>query len=197
MNARGLWFPFLQTCPGIDLVVARGEPSPDFDVHSPLLRLMGFFTTSLEAIPAPIPYLRAEAVRVEFWRQRLIAWPALKVGIAWQGNPRHTRDPDRSFPLARFQRLARIEGVQLINLQKGFGTEQLRDMGSLFTVVDFGEEVDPGLTNMWDTPALMTALDLVITPDTSLAHLAGALGIPVWIALPRAPELAPANRPGG
>src|SRR5262249_31997000 len=105
--------PLIQTCPGIHQVVARGQPLPPFDVHSPLLRLMGLFTTPLETIPAAIPYLRAEAARVDRWRDRLAAWPGFRVGIAWQGNPRHTRDADRSFPLALFERLAAIDGVRL------------------------------------------------------------------------------------
>jgi hypothetical protein len=178
----------LETCPGIDQVVARGEPLPDFDVHTPLLRLMGLFTTTLETIPAPIPYLAAETTRVDHWKERLAAWPGFRIGIAWQGNPRHTRDPDRSFRLAQFERLAGIEGVRLVSLQKGFGAEQLRELRDRFSVIDFGAEVDPGLTTMSDTPALMMGLDLIITPDTSLAHLAGALGRPVWIALPLAPD---------
>ncbi len=180
--------PLLKTCPGVDLVVARGQPLPEFDVHTPLLRLMGLFTTTLETIPASIPYLTAEAARVERLEARLTAWPGFKVGIVWQGNPRHTRDPDRSFRLAEFERLAGIEGVRLINLQKGSGAEQLGKLAARFSVIDLGEEVDPGLTTMSDTPALMMGLDLVITPDTVLAHLAGALGIPVWIALPLAPD---------
>src|SRR5271157_795302 len=178
----------LETCPGIDQVVARGEALPEFDFHTPLLRLMGLFTTTLETIPASIPYLTAEGACVERWRERLRAWPGFRIGIAWQGNPRHTRDPDRSIRLAQFERLAGIEGIRLISLQKGFGAEQLRELGDRLSVIDLGEEVDPGLTTMWDTPALMMGLDLVITPDTSLAHLAGALGTPVWIALPLAPD---------
>lgn len=180
--------PLFQTCPGVDQIVVRGEPLPECDVHSSLVRLMGLFTRTLDAIPAPVPYLRADPVRMDRWRQRLAAWPGFQVGIAWQGNPRHTRDRDRSFPLALFERLARIEGVRLISLQKGYGSEQLRELGDRFPVVDLGDEVDPGLETMEDTPALMMSLDLVITPDTSLAHLAGALGVPIWIPLPRSPD---------
>jgi tetratricopeptide (TPR) repeat protein len=178
----------LETCSGIDQVVAKGEALPDFDTHCPLLRLMGLFTTTLETIPASIPYLTTDPARIDRWRERLSPLPGFKVGIAWQGNPKHTRDRDRSFPLAHFERLARIGGVQLISLQKGSGTEQLRELGGRFPVVDLGDDVDPGLATIQDTPAVMMSLDLVITPDTSLAHLAGALGIPVWIALPFAPD---------
>jgi tetratricopeptide (TPR) repeat protein len=178
----------LETCPGIDQVVVRGEALPECDVHSSLVRLMGLFTRTLDTIPASVPYLWADPARVRHWRQRLAAFPGFRVGIVWQGNPKHTRDRDRSFPLAQFQRLAGIEGVRLISLQKGHGLEQLPALAGCFPVVNLGDEVDPGLATMEDTPALMMGLDLVITPDTSLAHLAGALGVPVWIALPRAPD---------
>jgi tetratricopeptide (TPR) repeat protein len=181
--------PLIRTCPGIDVVVPQGEPLPPFDLHTPLLRLMGLFKTRIGTIPAPIPYLTADPQRVVHWREVLGRLPrGFKIGIAWQGNPRHTRDADRSFPLTQFERLAGIEGVQLINLQKGVGNEQLARLDGQFPVVDFGEAVDPGLKTMQDTPALMMSLDLIVTADSSLAHLAGALGRPVWIALPRAPD---------
>jgi hypothetical protein len=149
---------------------------------------MGLFKTRIDTIPAPIPYLTADSQRVAHWREVLARLPGFKVGIAWQGNPRHTRDADRSFPLTQFENLAAIPGVKLVNLQKGFGSEQLARLDSRFPVIDFGDAVDPGLATMEDTPALMMSLDLIVTPDSSLAHLAGALGLPVWIALPRAPD---------
>jgi tetratricopeptide (TPR) repeat protein len=177
-----------ETCPGIDRVITQGDPLPEFDIHSTLTRVMCLITRSVEAIPAPIPYFRADPVRVGRWRDRLAAWPGFKVGIAWQGNPKHSRDRDRSFPLARFEELAGIEGVRLISLQRGAGAEQLRELGGRFPVIDPGEEVDPGMTMMEDTPAIMMGLDLVIAPDTAVAHLAGALGVPIWLALPMGPD---------
>ncbi len=178
----------VETCPGIDRVVPRSGPLPEFDVHSPIMRLMGLFTPNVAAIPATIPYLWADAARVDHWRERLEAWPGFKIGIAWQGSPQALRDRDRSFPLVHFERLARIPGVRLISLQKGFGVEQLRERGVRFPVIDLGEEVDPDMAMMEDTPAIMMGLDLVIAPDTAVAHLAGALGVPIWIALPKAPD---------
>ncbi len=181
-------FRLAETCPGVDQAIAPGDPLPEFDVHSTLTRLMCLFTQTVAAIPASIPYLRAEPARVNRWRARLAAWPGFKVGIAWQGNPKHSRDRDRSFPLSRFERLAEIEGVRLISLQRGEGTEQLRELGGRFPVIDFGDAVDPALAMMEDTPAIMMGLDLVIAPDTALAHLAGALGVPIWVALPMGPD---------
>ncbi len=180
--------PLAETCPGIDRVVPRGDRLPEFDVHSPLMRLMGLFTKNVEAIPAPIPYLRTDAARVERWRKHLAGGPRLKVGIAWQGNPEHTRDRDRSFLLAHFERLAAIDGVGLFSLQKGFGAEQVRELAGRFPVFELGDRLDPNSLVIQDTPAVMKALDLVITADTMLAHLAGALGVPVWIALPFSPD---------
>jgi hypothetical protein len=180
--------PIMATCPGIDQIVPKGEPLPEYDLRAPLLRLMGLFTSSVESIPAPIPYLTVEPGRAARWRERLNRIPGFKVGIVWQGNPKHTRDRDRSFRLANFEKLARIEGVQLISLQKGLGAEQIQELGGRFPVVEFGDEVDPGMKTILDTPAIMMNLDLVITPDTALAHIAGALGVPLWIALPFAPD---------
>jgi tetratricopeptide (TPR) repeat protein len=178
----------VMTCPGVDQVVTKGEALPPFDVHTPLLRLMGVFKTTLETIPAAIPYLSAKADRVAYWRKKLAHYAGFRIGIAWQGNPRHTRDADRSFALANLEGIARIDGVQLISLQRGHGLEQLSQFAGHFSVIDLGDDVDPGLVTMRDTPAIMKCLDLVITADTSLAHLAGALGVPVWIALPLAPD---------
>ncbi len=149
---------------------------------------MCLITRSVEAIPAPIPYFRADPARVDRWRDRLANWPGFKVGIAWQGNPKHSRDRDRSFPLSLFQRLSGIEGVHLISLQRGVGTDQIHALAGHLPVIDLGDEVDPGMAMMEDTPAIMMGLDLVIAPDTAVAHLAGALGVPVWIALPLGPD---------
>jgi hypothetical protein len=149
---------------------------------------MCLFTTNVDAIPAPIPYLSADATRVVRWRERLPSGAALTIGIAWQGNPKHTRDRDRSFRLVQFEQLAAIDGVRLISLQRHYGGEQIRELGGKFPLVDLGHELDPGELVIQDTPAAMMGLDLVITPDTMLAHLAGALGIPVWIALPYSPD---------
>ncbi|MGP0068649.1 MAG: hypothetical protein ACLQGP_34245, partial [Isosphaeraceae bacterium] len=177
-----------ETCPGIDRVITQGDPLPEFDVHSTLTRVMCLITRSVDAIPAPIPYFRADPERVERWRDRLAASTGYKVGIAWQGNPKHSRDRDRSFPLAQFEKLAGLEGVRLISLQRGAGSEQLHAPARRFPVIDLGEEVDPDMATMADTPAIMMNLDLVIAPDTAVAHLAGALGVPVWIALPLGPD---------
>jgi hypothetical protein len=106
------------------------------------------------------------------------------VGIAWQGNPKFTGDRQRSVPLAQFARLAEVEGVRLISLQKGPGTEQLVKNQPAECMPRLDEEAGAFM----DTAAIMEHLDLVVTSDSAVAHLAGALGIPVWVALPMVPD---------
>jgi ADP-heptose:LPS heptosyltransferase len=131
-------------------------------------------------VPADVPYLAADASCEARWRQELAPMRGITIGIAWQGNPQHRRDRHRSFRLAQFEPLARLSGVRLFGLQKGPGTEQLGEVVDRFVVTDLSQD----LNDFMDTAAVANTLDLVITPDTSLAHLAGALGVPVWVALP-------------
>jgi tetratricopeptide (TPR) repeat protein len=111
-----------------------------------------------------------------------------KVGIAWQGNPEFREDRQRSMPLACFAPLARVPGVQLISLQKVAGTKQLRDPGVRLSVLDLADRLDEEVGPFMDTAALIKNLDLIISSDTAVPHLAGALGVPVWVALPTIPD---------
>lgn len=178
----------LETCPGVDQLVDVQGTLPPFDVCAPLLSLPGILKTTLETIPAPIPYLSADPQLTEQWRQRLDALPARKVGIAWQGSPHFHADRQRSIPLASFAPLARVPGVRLISLQKGPGAEQIGQLAGQFEVIDFGAELDQASGPFMDTAAMIAGLDLVVTADTSIAHLAGALGVSVWIALSVSPD---------
>jgi tetratricopeptide (TPR) repeat protein len=179
----------LKTCPGVDRTIARvPSTDPGFDVHVPLASLPGLLGTTVQTIPAPIPYLAADPVRVERWRGRLAEYPGFRVGVAWQGNAKNPMDPDRSFPLALLEPLARVPGVRLVSLQKGFGSEQVAALGDRFSVVDFGDDLDPGLSAFLDTAAIMMCLDLVVSADTSTVHLAGALGVPTWLPLSTAAD---------
>jgi hypothetical protein len=110
------------------------------------------------------------------------------VGIAWQGSLNYQYDRLRSFPLARLAPLAQVEGVRLFSLQKGPGTEQLSRFASEFSITDLGSRLDQNSSAFLDTAAVMKNLDLVVTSDTGIAHLAGALGVPVWVALGHVPE---------
>jgi hypothetical protein len=134
-----------------------------------------------------VPYLAADPALVESWRARLSGSKTFKIGIAWQGSTIYQADRFRSIPLAAFQPLA-LEGVELISLQKGFGSEQLDRSAVKFPVRDFREAVDREQGAFMDTAAIMKNLDLVVTSDTVTAHLAGGLGVRTWVALPFAPD---------
>jgi tetratricopeptide (TPR) repeat protein len=175
------------TCPGIDQVLVEGSPWPQFDVQAALLSLPALFGTSLASVPRVVPYLFPGTERVEAWRRQLGALDGFKVGVAWQGNPRHPGDLLRSFPLAQLAPLARVPGVRLVSLQRGPGSEQLLEVGERVPVTDTARDpVTAG--DFLDTAALMKNLDLVISTDTAVAHLAGALGLPVWVALSTVPD---------
>jgi tetratricopeptide (TPR) repeat protein len=179
-----LWALF-QSMAGVEHVVAEGQVLPAYDVHAPLMSLPRLLGTTLTTVPAEVPYLSVPSERVEHWRKRLEEWcgrDAFTVGICWQGNPRHKWDRHRSVPLALFRPLARVPGVRLISLQRGPGAEQLGAAGSLVTAVDPCAGQKDEFT-FQDTAALIRCLDLVVTVDTAAAHLAGALGAPVWLAL--------------
>jgi tetratricopeptide (TPR) repeat protein len=180
--------PLLTRCPGIDQLVPRGDPLPPFDVYVPLLSLPAVFRTTLATVPAQVPYLFADKGLVEAWGRELSDGPGFKIGIAWQGSAGYTGDRDRSTRLAYFEPLARLPGVRLFSLQKGPGTEQLAEVSARFHVVDLGARLDERSGPFMDTAAVMKHLDLVVTVDTSLGHLAGALGVPVWVAQAFAPD---------
>jgi hypothetical protein len=160
-------------------VVTEGSLVQDFAYYAPLLSMPWIFGTMLETIPLDVPYLAADAERITRWRNELSA-EGFKIGVVWQGNPGHTKDRERSFPLQKLEAVARVPGVRLYSLQKNFGLEQLDRIAGRFSLDDLG----PRLEDLVDTAAAMASLDLVISADSSPAHLAGALGVPVWVALP-------------
>jgi tetratricopeptide (TPR) repeat protein len=180
--------PLFRSCRGIDHLVAAGSLLPAFDLHISLLSVPPLLKTSLATLPAEVPYLAPDPNLAAYWQRRLSRFSGLKIGIAWQGNPRHPNDRQRSFPLHHFAALARLKNVYLISLQKGPGTDQLHTLADCFPVIEFTSWLDDTGRAFVTTPALMKNLDLVIAPDTAVAHLAGALGVPVWIALPFAPD---------
>jgi Flp pilus assembly protein TadD len=168
-----------------DATVLRvGDPLPPFDLACPLMSLPAIFRTTEATIPRDVPYLSAEPDAVTRWRDRLGSH-GFRVGIAWQGNPARREDAGRSIPLDQFQTLAAIPGVRLISLQKDQGSEQLT---SGMAVETLGSDFDSGPDGFIDTAAVMMNLDLVISSDTAIPHLAGALGLPVWVALRAVPD---------
>jgi Flp pilus assembly protein TadD len=180
--------PLLASCTSIDQLVVHGAPLPPFDLQLPLLSLPLVFGTTVATVPGNVPYLMAKGMLAEHWRQELDSVPGFRVGIAWQGNPETANDRCRSVPLVSFAPLAQAHGVRLISLQKGYGSEQVREATTRFPIIDWTSRLDESAGPFMDTAALMTSLDLVVTSDTVIAHLAGALGMPVWVALPFAPD---------
>ena len=156
-----------------------GEP---FDAQIAISSLPWAFGTRLETIPAAVPYLSAEPALREIWRKRIGA-EGFKVGVVWQGNPNPEADRARSMPVTALAPLSGIAGVRLMSLQKGAGEEQLSNLPPSLQVETLGANFDAGPDAFVDTAAVMTCLDLVVTCDTSVAHLAGALAVPVWVAL--------------
>lgn len=178
--------PLLE-CSGLSGLVAQRAALPRFDFQLPMLSLPGIFGTTLETVPAAVPYLKARPELVDSWREKLSRYSQFKVGIVWQGSPSYREDRYRSIPLPYFTPLAHVPGVQLFSLQKGPGSEQISSLRNEFHVVDLGS-IDTHAGPFMDTAAIMKNLDLIITSDTASAHLAGALGVPVWVALRIAPD---------
>jgi tetratricopeptide (TPR) repeat protein len=164
-------------------IIDAGGVLPMFDLWCPLLSLPRLF--GMQA-PAP-PYLTADADRVAVWRERIGAH-GRRIGIAWQGNPDSAAERGRSIPLREFAPLAQVPGVRLISLQKHHGLEQLAGVPDGLRIETLGDDFDAGPDAFIDTAAVMQCLDMVITSDTSVAHLAGALGRPVWVGLQHVPD---------
>jgi len=171
------------SCTGLDQVVDERGPLPTFDVQAPLMSVPALLGTTLATVPARVPYLSAEPERVERWREKLSEVRGFRVGVVWQGNPQNRQDRWRSFPLALLEPLARVEGVRLISLQRGFGTEQLAQ--ARLPILELNEGMEEDLGCFLETAAVIQNLDLVVSTDTAVAHLAGALGKRAWVALPR------------
>jgi tetratricopeptide (TPR) repeat protein len=172
------------TVAGADQVIAVGAALPAFDVRVPLLSLPEIFGTTLTTVPAAVPYFRANPILVERWKQELEPLGGFKVGIVWRGNPKNGGDRYRSIPLKSFEALARIEQVRLVSLQVGPGADQLA--AAPFPVTDLGKRFDP--SSLDDLAAALMNLDLIVTMETAVAHLAGALGVPVWTLLALSPD---------
>lgn len=171
--------PLLSDLEGVDVLVQHGQALPHFDYHCPLLSLPLAFKTELDSIPLSIPYLKAHPDRIKQWGDQL-GRTGFKIGICWKGNAKPTKE--RSIPIEYFHGLSKIPQVRLISLHKGDGEKDLETLPEGMTVEVLGAEFDSQGAFM-DTVAVMKCCDLVITNDTSVAHVAGALGVPTWVAL--------------
>jgi Flp pilus assembly protein TadD len=161
---------------GVELV-PRGAPLPPHAAQAPLMSLPLAFGTTLETVPASAPYLRPDPGLVQAWDRRLGAKAGLEVGIVASGSPLHKGDALRSIPRSAFRALCGIEGVRLVSLDRPPPTDGIAALDPMGEAADFA-----------DTAAIMMRLDLVVTADTAAAHLAGALGRPVWTLLPHAAD---------
>ena len=180
----------LARTPGIDQLVSLDEPIPPFDLRVPLLSLPATLGLRWEDLPGPIPYIKAPPAAVARWRQVLGHTAArngeqrLKVGFVWRGNPDHTRDAWRSIPLSAMAPLAQVPGVRLYSLQKGRCAAEIETVRDSWGVTDLG----PSLASFAQTAAAIQSLDLIIACDTSIVHLAGAMGLPVWCLVGHSPD---------
>jgi hypothetical protein len=163
-----------ETIAGADAVFAMESALPEFDFHCALMSLPSVFQTELAGVPAKVPYLATDPKSSARWRERLAADSRKKVGIAWAGRPTHPKDRDRTIALEKLAPILATPDIQFLSLQKS------AQVASAQGLLDWTAE----FTDFAETAALIENLDLVITVDTAVAHLAGALGKPVWVLLP-------------
>jgi len=186
LEVRKPLYKLLKGFPGVDELIEASldnKPAVKFDYHISLMDLPKIFETTLETIPAEVPYINCCPKKVEHWRNKL-AGPDLKVGIVWAGSPSHGNDQNRSCALKDFEPLTKTDGVRLYGLQKGEAAKQVERLTDEMTITNLGTEFE----DFTDTAAAIENLDLLISVDTSVLHLAGAMGKPVWALLPFAPE---------
>lgn len=181
MDVQAPLVPLLRSLEGVE-VAGMGDELPPFNYQASLMSLP--YLLGGHAVPADRAYLAVEPARVEAWRSRLPA-DGFKIGIAWQGNPNAEIDRGRSIPLAHFKSLAEVPGVRLVSLQKHDGLAQLEAFPA--PIWQAPEDCDRDGAFL-DTAAIMMSLDLIITSDTAMAHVAGALGRPVWVLLKAVPD---------
>ena len=185
-EAFGPLLEIMRGFPGIDKLV---EISPDrrhvenCDYYVPLMSLPMLFATDIPTIPTNIPYIFADPEKVGQWKNRTNK-KGYKIGIVWAGKSEHENDGNRSCAIEHFFTLAGIRGIELYGLQKGGAARQTETLGGMKRIINFDRE----LTDFSETAAAIDNLDLLISVDTALVHLAGAMGKPVWILLPHAPD---------
>lgn len=173
----------LQDVDGVARVVAAGAPLPPFDLHCPLLSLPLAFGTELATVPCGVPYIRPPAARAAMWRSRLPSTGRPRVGLCWAGSSAHLNDRNRSIALDRFGKIFTVSGVDFVSLQKEAGAAETAILSAHNAARPAAQFED-----FADAAAVVAMLDLVISVDTSVAHLAGAMGKPVALLLPFSPD---------
>ena len=186
LEVRKPLYRLLQSFPGIDELVEASfdnKPAIKFDYHVSLMDLPKIFETTLETIPAEVPYIHACPTKSEYWRKKLTG-ADFKVGVVWAGSPTHGNDRYRSCTLKHFAPLTEVDGVRLYGLQKGEAAAQAEELADEMAITNIGTEFE----DFTDTAAAIENLDMVISVDTSVLHLAGAMGKPAWALLPFSPD---------
>jgi len=175
----------LKNVVGIHRIIAHGEELPDFDIHCPILSLPEIFGTDLTNIPAKIPYIPAEPSLIQEWHNRIASNNSeYNVGLVWSGDPSFKDSNLKSCSLKSFAPLAQAANITFYSLQKGDASEQARNVPEGMKLIDYTDKFH----DFSDTAAIIKNLDLIISIDTAVAHLAGALGKPVWTLLPFIPD---------
>ena len=175
----------IKNCEGAHQVIAYGEQLPEFDTYCPLLRLPLVFHTTLETIPAKLAYISVDLMLVEKWRDKFSHNNSkLKIGLAWGGRPRYRTLRHRSCSFEIFSALSNLDDTAFYSLQKGEAAKEAKHPPTGMNFYDYTQEIK----DFSDTAALIENLDLIISVDTAVAHLAGALGKPVWTLLPFAAD---------
>jgi tetratricopeptide (TPR) repeat protein len=171
----------LKNVKGIQNVISHGSELPAFDIHCPLMSLPRVFGTTLQNIPAQIPYLFADPAKIKQWRERVQSDCHTKIGLVWSGGGLPFR---KSCSLELFSPLANLQGITFYSLQKGEPGKRFKNAPAGMRLIDYADE----LHDFADTAAFIETLDLIIAVDTAVAHLAGALGKTVWVLLPFVPD---------
>lgn len=179
----------IKLCPYIDEVYPEGTAHPPHDFSAVFMSLPYIFNTTMQTIPSRIPYLYADQKLVEEWQQKLLSDTNIKIGICWSANTYDSKllktlSSARSISLKMLYPLATMQGVSLYSLQKTTGTEQINDLPADFKIKTFNDDFDTIHGRFMDTAAVMRNLDLVLTIDTSIAHLAGGMGVNTWLMVP-------------
>jgi tetratricopeptide (TPR) repeat protein len=169
---------------GVAGVVARGEPLPDHDVHCPVGSLPRALRTELATIPGEIPYLTASEERIAKWRERIGLLPSPRIALAWAGSAAHANDRNRSIELSRLLPLLSLEQASFVSIQRELRSEDADVLARTPRLMHIGD----ALEDFEDTAAVTALVDVVISADTSVVHLAGAMGRPTWILLPFCPD---------
>ena len=187
LEVQRLLVNLLQNLDGVSKLVVKGDSIPEYDFQCPLMSMPLAFKTTTETIPSHIPYIHASSEKQARWREYL-GETGFKIAICWQGSKQGKIDIGRSFPVSLFQNIANIPRVRLISLQKNEGVEQLMNLPEGMNIETLPEDFDSGDNSFLDSAAVMKCVDLVITSDTALTHLAGALGVKAWLPLKLVPD---------